>query len=189
MSTGSTAWLGAALLVAAVALAGGLAISAAPAYERGRQAADDALAGAQVTLVRGACYGTCPVYGVQVGADGSVEFEGQHHVCAEGVRHAQVDPARARELIAFLQASGFASWPSYVREDSTDAPSAVVVLQTRGGQHHVSHYFGMNDVPPAVSAVENRVDQVAGTAQWLPYQRGNDSFCRSPDGSERRVVR
>jgi hypothetical protein len=49
------------------------------------------------------CYGTCPIYRVEVRPDGSGVFVGSHHVRVIGARRLRLSPDRYRRFAAFLE--------------------------------------------------------------------------------------
>ncbi len=143
--------------------------------------------GAFVALRRTACYGTCPIYTVQVFGSGRVEFKGERFVCDENPAAVQVDRVAAQRLLNALAGAGFASLHDFDREDATDAPSANLELSDGKTSHKISHYLGMLDVPPELALFEQSVDRLAGVDRWLPS--GDPRACRRADGTRDRFTR
>jgi hypothetical protein len=56
----------------------------------------------RLTIAVGPCYGTCPVYSVELGPDGEGLFRGEQHVAVSGTRTFTTDPAVQRALTASL---------------------------------------------------------------------------------------
>ena len=60
-----------------------------------------------MSLERGPCFGTCPVYKVTIERTGAVRFEGKRFVADTGVSTGTVSPARVDSLLAELDREGY----------------------------------------------------------------------------------
>jgi hypothetical protein len=116
-----------------------------------------------VRLERTACFGRCPVYSVTVSSTGVVVFDGEHAVKVLGRSSAQLTPARLGELVARLERSSFAQWKDFVSQDMTDQPGAVLTFRGKT----VRHYHGDEKAPPELKQLEDEVDALIGTSQWV----------------------
>ena len=142
----------------------------------------------EVTLERSACYGTCPDYRVTIKGDGKIRFStremnfpgtaaevhrmfnGQNVLWA-GTHEAEVSPQAVADLIERFRSSYFMGMkPEYVA-GVTDNPTYALTLRVGKVTKHVVDYVG-NEVgmPANVTALEDAVDEVAGTDRWV---RGN----------------
>ena len=161
-------------VLAMVALATACARSAPPVPQAdGPRPGTDA--GTHITLERGPCFGTCPVYLVTVDGSGSVLFQGKRFVADSGVSTATVPPGRVDSLVAELAAGGYFEFADrYVPGEpgcgelvTTDLPSVTTEVQARGRRKRIEHYHGCPDAPPALRGLEERIDEVAGVARWI----------------------
>lgn len=117
-----------------------------------------------VTLKRGACFGRCPIYVVKVMSDGAVAFEGERFVATVGKATGALDAAALEKLTQRLDASGFAGWKAaYTDRRMTDM--STVELTVRG--RTVVHYLGDDTAPEGLKQLEDDVDALVGTAQWI----------------------
>lgn len=146
-----------------LALFGALAMSAcapvdAPAEE----------SPASVTLTRGVCFGFCPDYTVTVTSAGDVTYVGRSFVNAVGERRASIPAADARRLIARFDEIGFNDLQDEYRGHVTDLPTYTLTLERNGRRKRVLDYAGTSvGMPQAVRELEQEVDRVANTAQWV----------------------
>lgn len=131
-------------------------------------------AAAHVTMERFPCFGTCPVYRVELAADGTVTFEGHRFVEHTGSATAAIAPEAVATLLRSLEADGFFSLAErYTHGEKacgayhTDAPRVVMTLQLDGRTRTVEHDHGCADAPAALRAMQERVDSVAGVARWV----------------------
>lgn len=127
-----------------------------------------------ITLERTACMGRCPVYSVAIEGTGAVRFEGKQFVQHAGPHNANIPAAAVDSLVAELRAGGFfdladryAYGAPACGRYATDLPSAIVSVTVGDSTRRVEHDHGCTDAPPALAQLENRIDEVAGTATWI----------------------
>jgi Domain of unknown function (DUF6438) len=126
-----------------------------------------------VTLERGSCYGTCPVYRVSLNGEGRVDFVGTRFVSHEGADTSRVAPDQVGRLVDSLDAAGyFALADQYVPDSpacgryATDAPTVTTSVRANGRSKTVRHDHGCAGAPAALAGMERLIDSVAGTARW-----------------------
>lgn len=120
-----------------------------------------------VTLERGICFGTCPVYTLTVFGNGSIVYEGKEFVKELGVRNGSVNVSATDDLFRLVDSSDFFDLAdSYSAYDITDMPSATITLITGGKVKRVEHYHGDMTAPPILTDLENAIDQVADVTRW-----------------------
>jgi hypothetical protein len=136
-----------------------------------------------VVLQRTACFGTCPVYKVEIRANGQVAYTGAEFVSVKGIRHSSIPRVNVELLTAALRHVKFAQMHEryQVEQDGcvnipTDLPSLSISVTKAGKTQNVSFYTGCQG--PTVPAEElvwlsNTIDLMAQTAP-LVYQ-GTDS--------------
>lgn len=120
-----------------------------------------------ITLERGICFGTCPVYTLTIFGNGSIVYEGKEFVKELGIRNGSVNASIAEELFSLIDTSGFIDLAdSYSAYDITDMPSATITLITNGKVKRVEHYHGDMTAPPILTDLENAIDQTADVTRW-----------------------
>jgi hypothetical protein len=135
----------------------------------------------KITLERTACYGTCPAYKLTITADGAVVFEGRHFVKKEGATiNSAISQERLKQLMAEFDRVKFFSLEDDYMEDrrvcdelATDHPSAYTSIRINGKSKTIKHYHGCRGpkVPKELTELENNIDKIVNTAQWLPDQK------------------
>ena len=126
-----------------------------------------------VTLERQACYGTCPVYRVQIDSTGHVAFEGRAHVRHQGEASAQMSDESFSVIEAAVLKSGLESLSSdYTRGNpacgshATDMPSVVLSVTVAGRTRSIRHDYGCSGAPRALRGLYRLIDSVANTGRW-----------------------
>jgi hypothetical protein len=145
-----------------------------PLPEAGTRSVAVSPATASVSLERGPCFGTCPVYTVSIDRSGGVRFDGRRFVVDTGVSLDSVPPVRVDSLIAELEAAGYFDFADSYRMGqpacepyATDLP--VVITEVRLGPRtkRVEHDRGCSGAPKSLTALEGRIDEVAGVRKWI----------------------
>jgi len=126
----------------------------------------------RITLSRSVCYGTCPVYSVQISGDGTVVYHGQDCVAQRGEQSARIPPATVRALVGAFRQTRFFSLRERYAASITDNPTYTTSIAFDGRKKTVSDYAGAAvGMPEAVSVLEDAIDKAAGTERWI-YGRG-----------------
>lgn len=163
------------VLTAAVAIAGH---ACTPAQNGGVENGDPSSAvvssDSRVTMERLPCYGTCPVYRVDVAADGAVTFTGERYVDSIGTRSHRIEPGEAAALMHDLVAGGFFDLADDYTQDAkacgmyhTDAPRVNLTVRVDGRSKTVEHDYGCGGAPASLRSLQERVDSVAGVSRWV----------------------
>jgi uncharacterized protein DUF6438 len=145
--------------------------AAGPSAAAGQVSADSAV---RITLERGPCFGTCPVYAVTLDGSGAVLFEGRRFVADTGISTGSVPPARVDSLVVELIARGYFDFADRYRagepgceQYATDLPTVITEVQAGGRRNRIEHDHGCMEAPEALTALEGRIDEVAGVARWI----------------------
>lgn len=129
-----------------------------------------------ITLERGACFGTCPIYKVSVTSDGLVTFEGFNYTKIKGKVTGRIKARDFKKLVKeFEQIRYFSLDDTYEPGQpncdpaATDMPGVKSSIQLKGKTKSISHYQGClhSEIVRALFALDRRIDEVAGTAKWI----------------------
>lgn len=143
----------------------------------------------EITLERSGCLGLCPSYRVSIRGDGHVRFSmrdlhlppslpplpvhkfGSGDVLWSEPHEAKVDPKAVASLLAQFRKAHFMGMQPRYFYGATDASSQILRLTVGGRTKDVVDYLGDHaGMPQSVKALQDAVDQVAGTRRWV---RGN----------------
>jgi acetamidase/formamidase len=129
-----------------------------------------------ITLERGPCFGTCPVYQVTITQDGTVSFAGHNFVKTNGAATAQIKPEDFSKLVSEFGKIQYSSLDEKYEPGSpgcgaavTDMPYVRTSIRVNGKTRSVSHYHGCrnSEVLGALAALERKIDEIAGTEKWI----------------------
>lgn len=132
----------------------------------------------KITLERTACFGFCPVYKLTITADGAVTFEGRRFVKREGATiKSAVTQGQLKQLMAEFDRVKYFSLDDDYTETRlscpTDHPSALTSIRINGKSKTINHYLGCGEpkVPKGLTELENKIDEIVNTSQWLPDKK------------------
>ena len=121
-----------------------------------------------ITLERTECYGPCPVYRLTITGDGSVVYEGKNFVKATGRQTTTISQERMRQLVSEFEKADFISLAdSYEQITVLDNPTVIVSITIDGKSKTVRHYHGDKTAPKILTDLENKIDELANTNQWI----------------------
>ena len=131
-----------------------------------------------ISLERTECFGGCPVYKLTITADGAVVFRGRRFVKQDGATiRSAITQDRLKQLIAEFDRVKFFSLDDDYSETRllcpTDHPSAFTSIRINGKSKTINHYLGCREpkVPKGLTELENKIDEIVNTAQWLPDKK------------------
>jgi len=155
------------LLLLTVALLAASIITGCESEKSARPSAGSQ-AGLVITVDRTACKGRCPVYSLTIDGNGMVIYQGKDYVRTTGLQQATIGQDKVLELAAEFDRVGYFSMnDAYTQVTITDSPTVTTSI-TRGGKTKtIVHYHGDLSAPEQLSALEDKIDQTANSAQWI----------------------
>jgi|GEM_PF-1455235 len=89
-----------------------------------------------------ACFGSCPVFEVQVYSDGTVEWNGKRFVERTGKYRAKASPVWIDDLIRYAQEQGFFNFSAHYPQNGSeiaDIPHIICTIQRGAIRHTVDN--------------------------------------------------
>jgi ankyrin repeat protein len=118
------------------------------------------------TLERTECFGSCPVYNVEIRGDGMVNYTGKMYVAVPGEHTSRISQDAVKDLLDRFRQAGFFGFDPEYRSFVSDLPSNTLTLEAGDLRFSVTNYGG----PRGLVELERAVDLAAGTEKWV---RGN----------------
>jgi hypothetical protein len=126
-----------------------------------------------IELTRGYCFGSCPVYTVQVRGDGTVTWHGEKYVAVRGEAAGRIQVSEARDLISSFRSNGFWNLCGSYRRPITDEATVSTRLSIAGQTKSVLNYA--DAAPEWLSKLEGRIDSIADTHRWRHSEASQES--------------
>lgn len=125
-----------------------------------------------VLLKREGCYGTCPIYSVEVHANGKVKYNGEKFVQTPVERSYNISTGNVKQLVDKINSMNFFSLKNEYTQGATfDAGSAKVTITMNGQTKTIWHAFEDTSSPASLKELEDLIDQVTNSFQWTEYQK------------------
>jgi VCBS repeat-containing protein len=123
----------------------------------------------KIHLERTMCYGMCPVYHLEIAADGTVDYYGMFFVAKSGHHTWKLDSAAIKKLNSEIKKSEFFTMEEI--EDSsitTDLPGCnTEILFEDGTSRKIEHKYGYIKFPDGLKILEDKIDELAGVKKYV----------------------
>ncbi len=130
-------------------------------------AAADAARDIRIALERGACFGRCPMYRVELDGSGKVTFDGRNFVRDSGQRVDTIPADSVRALAREIEQAGYFAFEDRYPPDATDHATVTTTLTFDGRTKTIVHNLGSRRAPAELEKLYERIDEVARTAKWI----------------------
>lgn len=128
-------------------------------------------ANAVITLERGACFGTCPIYTLSILEDGTVLYNGENFVTVTGEQTSQIDPETVAAMVEAFANAGYFEWDeAYDTQTVSDLPTVVTSVTRDGETHRIVRYAGDSSAPLALPFLEQWIDLMTNSGLWTGVQ-------------------
>ena len=129
----------------------------------------------RIRLERTRCFGKCPIYILELSADGSVVYTGKENVTTKGRAEGRITQTDLKQLLdGFERIDYFSLTGDYVDRHScpsyaTDNPSALTAVRFNGRSNAVYHYLGCGGLAALerLTVMERAIDRAANSNQWI----------------------
>lgn len=142
-------------------------LEASPAA--GAASTDPDVASTGIEIVRSSCFGFCPYYRATLYQGGLLVFEGISFTRILGFKMVMLPEATIKELVSTIEEADFFSLGDYVVKPDPDNVTVTLSVTSKGRTHTVEHYYSDPSAPPELVDLEDRVDELLGTPQWVDY--------------------
>ena len=148
-------------------IAAGLAIAVAGSACGGTKPDAEPARAVTITMERTPCFGSCPVYRLELDSSGKVVYEGRGFVKERGRREATIPAADVQALAKEIEAAGFFALRDNYPPDATDNASVITTVTIDGKSKRIEHDLSSSTAPAALEGLYRRIDDVARSKQWV----------------------
>ena len=106
-----------------------------------------------ISLQRGACYGTCPIYKIEVYSDGSGVYTGTQFVENIGIRIFNLSETQINLILTQAESIKFEKMKEEYSEPISDLPTTFIQIKDKRIRDHIG-------APEALKNLENLIDQL-----------------------------
>ena len=139
-----------------------------------------ALADVLIRMERTGCFGTCPIYSLQIMGDGAVLYNGIANVYIRGELRTYVSRQQVADLLHEFNRIGFFHLPDnyeagqtlqvdgkrvdVVKMDPYELPGTRITLRVGDSSKSVVY---TQTAPEALIRIAKRIDELAGSSRWV----------------------
>lgn len=121
----------------------------------------------KISLSRSGCYGTCPIYSVEVFGDGRVIYDGDRYVDVIGRHEYRIPVEQVRGLLDTFRRSDAWSLESDYSAMTTDSPTYCLSIHLDGQERVIQDYVGLRvGMPQIVRHLQDAVDRISRAREW-----------------------
>ena len=126
-----------------------------------------------IKMERYECFGSCPVYSVEIHGDGTVIYKGKKFVWVKGTQVFKIPVASVVDLVSEFEKINYfslaAEYVKQVNEDGSittvsDLPGTDTWISLNGKTKSVYDYFGG---PASLRELEDKIDAVSESARFV----------------------
>jgi hypothetical protein len=121
-------------------------------------------------MERAGCYGTCPIYSLNVEFDGKIFFEGKGYTKTIGKVEGNLSKEQVDALIAEIDKTNFFSLKDSYTEDSgncpstaTDSSTVTIFVKLNDREKAITHYLGCSE---KYEPIENNSSNIRVEKDW-----------------------
>lgn len=124
----------------------------------------------EISLVRTACFGSCPDYKLIVKADGSIKFTGRRFTKTKGEANGKITQSQIKQLVNEFETANFFALQSSYSCVVDDSPSEIISIKLKDKTKMVRHLFGCEVNGDALERIENlgkKIDEITNSKHWI----------------------
>jgi hypothetical protein len=106
-----------------------------------------------ITLQRTACFGTCPIYKIEIYSDGSGTYTGTRFVENIGITEFNLSETNLNLILSQAEAIGFSNMKDEYSEPISDLPTTFIQIKDK----RIRDYVG---APKTLKNLEKLIDQI-----------------------------
>ena len=130
--------------------------------------ASNSLGELTITLERTVCHGFCPIYTLTIQGDGTVVYDGKDFVKTKGRAEITIQKEKIMQLLQEFEAIDYFNLnDKYTDRTITDAPSVITSITVDGKRKTIEHYHGDFNAPEELTKLEDKIDEIINTDQWI----------------------
>lgn len=128
---------------------------------------EDKLKNLVISLERQGCLGPCPVYKLTIYGSGKVIYKGEKYVKVVGERTITVEKEKVSALLAEFEKINYFDLSDNYQGGPTDGTSATTSISLGNKKKIVKDYHPSPDSPKALKELENQIDTITNSTQWI----------------------
>lgn len=118
-----------------------------------------------ISMIKTACFGSCPVYEINIFYDGKVELKGEMFMDLIGGFRADLTKSELKQLINAFEERDFFAFEDEYSAKITDLPTTYLSFNYQGRNKKIKDYY---NAPEELKALEKMVAELLEKLDWKP---------------------
>ncbi len=116
-----------------------------------------------ISLEKTRCFGTCPVFTLEIYDDGAAILRGEENIHKIGEFRAALSKKQVKELVKEFRAKGFFTFEENYTSSASDLPTTYLSFTDKGITKKITDY---DQAPDALRELEAKVESYIGILTW-----------------------
>ena len=125
-----------------------------------------------IELQTTSCYGTCPVYTLQIYSNGAAILQGKEHMDKIGNFKSKIEKEKLNELISSFEESSFFEFKNSYRSQFLDLPTKYISYHRNGESKKIMAY---DNIPKELIKLIEQIDELRKTIEWKKVKENKNN--------------
>ena len=121
-----------------------------------------------ITFQKTACFGKCPVYSLEIFADGKIKYKGEKNTDKIGEYVKSLSKDEIKSLKESFISADFFSFKDEYTSKKTDLPTTYISFENEGKYKKVKDY---SDAPEPLKNLERMIEKIVASDGWEKIQK------------------
>ncbi|MBL3654947.1 DUF6438 domain-containing protein [Fulvivirga sediminis] len=114
------------------------------------------------------CFGTCPVYTIEIFADNTAKLHAVQHLPLEGNYIAEMSDSQLNSLVSAFEGGEFFAYEKEYTANISDMPTTYLTFNHNGRVKKVKDYHG---APESLKILEKQVAELVDILEWKEVKK------------------
>lgn len=116
-----------------------------------------------ITFQKTSCYGKCPVYSLEIFANGKIKFKGEKNIDKIGNYNKTISKKEIEKLKESFISAGFFDLKDEYTSKKTDLPTTFIAFENKGQYKKIKDY---SDAPEVLNNLEKMIEDIVNAEGW-----------------------
>ncbi len=117
-----------------------------------------------ISMKKTPCYGSCPVYEIEIYSNLEVKYKGERFVDKTGAYNSRISTSQLEDLKTAFNDAGFFEMEDEYVSSVTDLPTTYVFFSDGKKSKKIKDYTG---APEALKLIESKIAELLETQKWV----------------------
>lgn len=120
-----------------------------------------------ISMAKGACFGSCPVYDIKVDHTGKAIYNGERFTSKVGKHSLQLTKAEFESLVTAFEAADLSKYKDMYESEIADLPTIKIGYTNNGKSKSVK---GKHERPEKIKDLQALLEKIVDSDQWISLE-------------------